>query len=78
MAWLTRGMRQSTVDIWLTRRRPVMVRGNWKHPEAPREPKRFWLPWQTISVDVARNLPCRDGYLDTSIQPGDCIQCRLT
>lgn len=52
MPWMTRGVRQQhCVDIWITRARPVLVRGNWKHPSAPTEPKRHWLPWCTVPLE---------------------------
>lgn len=77
MAWLTRGVRQSRVDVWTTRRKPVLVHGNWRHPSAPGEPKRFWMPWRTIPLDIAQNMSHGTGFADVRIQPGECVQCRL-
>jgi hypothetical protein len=43
--YVTRGIRQSkNVEVWKTAKPPVLVRGDWRHPSAPNEPKRFWLP----------------------------------
>ena len=56
MAYLTRGVRQLFIDVWTTKKPPVMVRGNWKNPAAPHSPKRFWLPADRVTATACKML----------------------
>lgn len=59
--WMTRGVRQDSVDIWQLSEdeKPVLVRGNWRHPRGSDEPKRFWLPHDTVSLYTANKVDLR-------------------
>lgn len=68
MIWMSRGTRQSKIDIWTTRRKPILVRGDWRHPAGPKESKSFWLPFATLSVDIVLAL------CGSVPQSGECIK----
>lgn len=73
--YLSRGVRQSSYDLWRTRRKPVMIRGDWKHPSAPTEHKRYWLPDETIPATPTQRdlLLSAFGVLPS---PGQCVRVR--
>lgn len=67
--YLTRGYRQSSVDVWvLISSKPVLVRGNWKHSSAPDESKDFWLPFETIQQGTCKAL------YGKVPEPGKCLK----
>lgn len=52
--WATRN-RNGNVEYWEIkgRKKPVMVRGDWKHPDHPNSPKRFMPPFLVLLASHA-------------------------